>query len=387
MKKPIVCQQLLILQNQKQITKIKTISTPFLMKPITLLLEDGTTYEGQSFGSETNSQGEVVFNTSMVGYPEALTDPSYRGQILTLTYPLIGNYGIPPEIKDSNRIKKFFESNEIQVEGLIISEYCENYNHWNAQKSLGEWLKDYCIPGITGIDTRALTQKLREKGTMLGKIIFKKEKKETPFYDPNLTNLVEEVSIKRPITYKSGRKTVIVLDCGMKNNIIRSFLKRKITVIRVPWNYNFFEKKHKFHGIFISNGPGDPAIIKETHKILQTTLNKKIPIFGICLGNQVLAIAAGAKTYKLKYGHRSQNQPCIDLETSRCYITTQNHGFAVDEKTMPKDWKIWFKNANDRTVEGIKHEKLPFMAVQFHPEATPGPVDTEFLFDEFIKKL
>lgn len=357
------------------------------MKPITLLLEDGTTFEGQSFGSETNSQGEIVFNTSMVGYPEALTDPSYRGQILTLTYPLIGNYGIPSETKDENRIKKFFESHEIQVEGLIVSEYCENYNHWNAKKSLSEWLKDYCIPGITGIDTRALTQKLREKGTMLGKIIFKKEKKETPFNDPNLTNLVDEVSINSPTTYKSGRKTVIAIDCGMKNNIIRSFLKRNITVIRVPWNYNFFEKKQKFHGIFISNGPGDPAIIKETHKILQTALNRKIPTFGICLGTQVLAIAAGAKTYKLKYGHRSQNQPCIDLETNRCYITTQNHGFAVDEKTIPRDWKIWFKNANDETVEGIKHKKLPFTAVQFHPEATPGPVDTEYLFDEFIKKL
>jgi carbamoyl-phosphate synthase small subunit len=354
------------------------------MKNLKLILEDKTVYEGKSFGADISSAGEVVFNTGMMGYPESFTDPSYRGQILVLTYPLIGNYGVPAEIRDTEKIKKFFESEEIHIKGLIVSEYSENYSHWNAKNSLSEWLKKYKIPAITGIDTRALTQKLREKGTMLGKIICEKN---VQLHDPNLDNLIAEVSIKKPILYKRGHKKIIAIDTGVKNNSIRNFLNRDFTVLKVPWNYDFFEAGEKFDGVFIANGPGDPMMVKETHKIVQKCLNKEVPTFGICMGNQILSIAAGAKTYKLKYGHRSQNQPCMDLETGRCYITSQNHGFAVDGKSLPKGWKVWFENVNDKTVEGVKHEKLPFFATQFHPEAWPGPVDTENLFDNFVNIL
>ncbi|MBI2464060.1 glutamine-hydrolyzing carbamoyl-phosphate synthase small subunit [Candidatus Peregrinibacteria bacterium] len=394
-------------------------------KKARLILEDGSSYEGISFGAEMPKSGEVVFNTGMVGYPETFTDPSYKGQILILTYPLIGNYGIPNEKIIKQHLSEAFESEKAQIQGLIVTEYSRNYHHWRANGSLSDWLKKYDVPGISGIDTRMLTQKIREKGAMLGKIVPSNtnnatithqsirstpttihstatnkttttnradtsnpttiDEKNTEFYDPNTHNVVAEVSIKKPILYESGRKKVIIIDTGIKHTIIRNFLNRNITVYRVPWNYDFFEQKIKFDGVFIANGPGDPAIIKETHRLIQTCLNKKIPTVGICLGNQILAIAAGGKTFKLKYGHRSQNQPVIDLETGRAYITSQNHGFAVDPKSLPKGWKVWFENANDHTVEGIKHEKLPFLAVQFHPEATPGPIDTTFLFDTFIK--
>lgn len=354
-----------------------------------LILADGTSLEGKPFGANTDIQGEVVFNTGMVGYPESLTDPSYKGQILVLTYPMIGNYGVPDDSKDKWNIKKFFESSRIQIQGLIVSEYCEEYHHWNARRSLGNWMKRYGVPGLSGIDTRALTQKLREHGVMLGQIVQDGHKPTEKIWDPNAENLVAKVSIKRPIAYNSGRgkKRIIGFDTGIKNNIIRSFLDRDATFIRVPWNYDIWKSKYKFDGVFISNGPGDPAVLAQTHAIIRKALEKKIPIFGICLGIQIMAIAAGAKTYKLKYGHRAQNQPVIDLKTKRCFLTSQNHGFAVNEKTLPVGWEVWMRNANDKTVEGIRHKKLPFMAVQFHPEATPGPLDTGFLFDEFIKML
>lgn len=355
------------------------------MHNATINLADGTTFQGTSFGAEVSTSGEVVFNTSMVGYPESFTDPSYEGQILTLTYPLVGNYGVGGECKDKDKISKRFESEKIHIKGLIVSEYSENYSHWDANKSLGEWLKKNNIPAITDIDTRALTQVLREHGTILGKIVI--NKKDCKLYDPNIDNLVDLVSIKKPITYKRGKKTIVCVDCGMKNNILRNFLDRNITVIRVPWDYDFIEKGLKYDGIFISNGPGDPAILAPLHYILKKAFKLKKPIFGICLGTQVLALASGAKTYKLKFGHRSQNQPCIDIETGRCYITSQNHGFAVDEKTLKKDWKLWLKNANDNTVEGIRHKTLPFFACQFHPEAAPGPTDTMHFFDEFVDML
>lgn len=349
-----------------------------------LVLKDGTTLIGESFGADVSSAGEVVFNTSMVGYPEAMTDPSYRGQILTLTYPLIGNYGIGAACKDDDKISKRFESNEIQVKGIIVSEYSEDYSHWDSKKTLSTWLKENKIPAITGIDTRKLTKKLREHGTILGKIVIEKDVK---YYNPDLDNLPAQVSIKKPKTYKKGKKTIIAIDCGMKNNIVRNFLKRDVSVIRVPWDYDFIKEGLEFDGIFISNGPGDPVMLKETKKIIQKAMKLKKPIFGICLGCQIMALAAGAKTYKLKFGHRSQNQPCIDTETDHCYITSQNHGFAVEEKSLPKDWKIWLTNANDGTIEGIKHKTLPFFSCQFHPEASPGPTDTVHFFDEFVEML
>lgn len=356
------------------------------MEKAYLLLEDGTKLEGKPFGADIESAGEVVFNTGMMGYPESFTDPSYRGQILTLTYPLIGNYGVPGDCKDEHNLKKYFESNSVHIKGLIVSEYCKKPSHWRSKKSLDSWLKKNNVPALADIDTRALTQKLRESGTMLGKIV-KDPKSKLDFYDPDKDNLVAQVSVKKPVTYKAGPKKVVLVDCGAKNNIIRSLLARNITVIKVPWNYDFFKEGLKVDGVFLSNGPGDPMMIKETHEIVKKCLDSDLPVFGICLGNQIMAIAAGAKTYKLKYGHRAQNQPCMDTETGRCYITSQNHGFAVSKKSLPKEFKPWFVNINDKTIEGIKHRTKPIMAVQFHPESMPGPTDTSYLFDEFASQL
>jgi len=349
---------------------------------VKLILEDGSTFQGYIFGSKKKVSGEVVFNTGMVGYPESITDPSYYGQILVLTYPLIGNYGIPNDEKKDD-ISKNFESDKIQVKGLIVSDYSELYSHWNAKKSLSEWMLEHNTPGITSIDTRELTKKLREKGTLLGKIVY--DKYNTPFKDPNKQNLAKEVSINKPIIYKKGKKKIILIDCGVKNNIIRAFLMRNFSVIRVPWNYNFLNEK--VDGIILSNGPGDPKKCVDTIKYTRVAISKNIPILGICLGSQILALAAGADTYKLKYGHRSQNQPCIEAGTKRCYITSQNHGYAVDSNTLPEDWREWFYNNNDATNEGIIHISKPFFGTQFHPEASPGPDDTEFIFDMFIRSM
>lgn len=353
-----------------------------------LILKDGSIFCGESFGALTPTSGEVVFNTSMVGYPESLTDPSYTGQILVLTYPLVGNYGVTDNPHDKDKISKNFESEKIQIKGLIVNEYSDKFSHYKSKKSLSTWLKENNIPAITGIDTRALTQVLREHGTILGKIIVgEKDPSKIDFYNPDLDNLVAKVSIKKPKIYKKGKKKIICIDCGMKNNIIRNFLKRNITVIRVPWNYDFIKEKIKFDGIFISNGPGDPSILTPLHEILRKAMTLKKPIFGICLGCQIMALASGAKTYKLKFGHRSQNQPCLDTKTNHCYITSQNHGFAVEAKSLKKDWEVWLKNTNDNTVEGIRHKNLPFFSCQFHPEATPGPTDTMHFFDDFVKML
>lgn len=352
------------------------------LKLAKLILEDGTEFTGSSFGYEGSTAGEVVFNTGMVGYPETLTDPSYCGQILTLTYPLIGNYGVPADTKE-NGLKKYFESEKIQIQALVVNEYCDSPSHHQNKKTLAAWLKEYKIPAIQGVDTRALTKKLRSHGVMLGKIIIKENLKD--FVDPNENNLIAEVSRKKVATFGKGKYKVIAVDSGIKNNIIRSLAKRDVTIKRVPWDYDFTNEK--FHGLFLSNGPGDPVMAAETIANIRKNLKKNIPIFGICMGLQLLALAAGAKTYKMKFGHRSQNQPCLQLGTKKCYITSQNHGYAVRPQTLPKDWKIWFENANDHTIEGIKHKTKPFMAVQFHPEATPGPTDTAFLFDEFIKLM
>jgi carbamoyl-phosphate synthase small subunit len=318
----------------------------------------------------------------MVGYPESLTDPSYRGQILVLTYPLIGNYGVPGNKLEDNLLK-YFESDRIQVQGLIITDYSFDYSHWNAKKSLSDWMKEYDIPGIYGIDTRELTKKLRTKGTMLGKIINGHEK--VSLNDPNKRNLAAETSIKQPIVYGKGKKKILLVDCGTKNSIIRAFLRRNFTVVRVPWDFDF--EQEKADGIVLSNGPGDPKKCKETIDHVQTVLSKDIPVLGICLGSQILALAAGANTYKLKFGHRSQNQPCVEAGTNRCYITPQNHGYAVDTDTLPQDWREWFYNGNDQTNEGIKHISKPIFGAQFHPEASPGPDDTEFIFDMFVRAM
>jgi carbamoyl-phosphate synthase small subunit len=366
--------------------------------PGKLVLEDGTVFFGSHFGAELGCAGEVVFNTGMVGYPESMTDPSYSGEILCFTYPLIGNYGVPDNEKDEYGLIKNFESGKIHVKGIIISDYSEKHSHWSSVKSLDSWMKENNIPGIYGIDTRELTKKLRSKGTMLGKIVLLKD---IPLYDPNKENLVSKVSIEEPIIYKKGIKKVILIDCGCKNNIIRNLLKRNITVIRVPWDYDFhnlspkgsekekYDEKFDYDGILISNGPGDPKTCIATIKNIKKEIEKENPkpIFGICLGNQILALASGANTYKLKFGHRSQNQPCIEAGTKRCYITSQNHGYAVDTKTLRSGWVEWFTNANDGTNEGIRHKTKPFMSVQFHPEATAGPVDTNHLFDRFVEML
>lgn len=347
-----------------------------------LVLEDGSIFHGCYFGARKTASGEVVFNTGMVGYPESLTDPSYRGQILVLTYPLIGNYGIPNNEKEDGLLK-FFESDRIQIQGLIISDYSHEYFHWNSKKSLSDWMKEYNVPGIYGVDTRELTKKLRRKGTLLGKIVYNNEN--SKFEDPNKRNLVSEVSIEKPIIYKKGKKRLVIVDCGSKNNIIRAFLRRNFTVVRVPWDYDFL--KEKMDGIVISNGPGNPKKCDVTVENIKKAISKNIPILGICLGSQILALAAGADTYKLKYGHRSQNQPCVEVGTKRCYITSQNHGYAVDSDTLPEDWREWFYNNNDKTNEGIVHISKPFFGAQFHPEASPGPDDTEFLFDMFIRAM
>ncbi len=385
------------------------------MRNVTLILGDGSCFHGKSFGYEKSVAGEVVFNTAMSGYPESLTDPSYAGQLMTLTYPLVGNYGVPPFTTESNGLATFMESERIHAEAIIVSDYSENYSHWNATESLAEWLKREQVPGITGIDTRELTKVLREHGVMMGRIVFDDAGNEID--NSQLTidnygeiNYVDRVSCKDIIVYagtESRRfdiatpaaqlncqlstvncqlKKVVLLDCGVKTNIIRCLLKRNVEIIRVPWNYDF--NGLEFDGLFISNGPGDPdtcdAAVQNIRKAMQ---NEKLPIFGICMGNQLLSKAGGARIYKLKYGHRSHNQPVRMVATERCFITSQNHGYAVDNNTLTEDWEPLFINMNDGSNEGIRHKRNPWFSAQFHPEAASGPTDTEFLFDEFVKLL
>ena len=355
-----------------------------------LILEDGTIFEGLSFGAQQSIAGEVVFSTGMVGYPEGITDPSYKGHILILTYPLIGNYGVPDPM--------FWESDRIHISGLIVSNYIDTPSHFQSKRTLASWLRDENVPALEIKDTRLLTQKIRDKGSTLGKIIFKKQ---IPFYDPNKDNLVAKVSTKK-IAYHTeashnGKKRILLyIDCGGKRNIIRCLLKRGADVITVPWDFDPFEgvklrhlegesDLHRLNGIVISNGPGDPKMAGKTIEVIKKAIAEKIPLLGICLGHQLLTLAAGGDTKKLKFGHRSQNQPCLLAGSKRCYITTQNHGFAVNE--IPKGFKPWFTNANDNSNEGIIHTKHPFMSVQFHPEANPGPQDTEWIFDYFLNRI
>ena len=375
-----------------------------------LILDDGSRFSGKSFGYEHPVAGEVVFNTAMTGYPESLTDPSYAGQLMVLTYPLVGNYGVSPFTIESNGLATYMESERIHVEAVIVSDYSEEFSHWNAVESLADWLKREKIPGIAGIDTRELTKVLREHGVMMGKIVFDDEPNHVPEAVYEGVNYIDKVSCKEIIYYtkdKSYRystelpvvqlqselsefnnssKKVVLVDCGVKTNIIRCLLKRGVEVIRVPWNYDF--NGLKFDGLFVSNGPGDPdtcdAAVQNIRRAME---NPRLPIFGICMGNQLLSKAGGASIYKLKYGHRSHNQPVRMVGTNRCFITSQNHGYAVDNSTLSTDWEPLFINMNDGSNEGIRHKKNPWFSAQFHPEAASGPTDTEFLFDEFVNLL
>ena len=379
-----------------------------MKKEAKLILSDGTVFCGWSFGFEGETVGEVVFNTAMTGYPESLTDPSYAGQILVTTFPLIGNYGVPDTGIGEDGLPLFMESDRIHPKAIVVADYSEQYSHWNAKESLASWLKREKVPGISGIDTRRLTKVLREHGVMMGRIILSEEwRVESGEFataldeDYGSVNWVEKVSCKEVITYNEGAdKRVVLVDCGVKANIIRCLIRRGMEVIRVPWDYDF--NQLEFDGLFLANGPGDPEQCSKTVEHIRTFLetesqkssNGEIvkssnirPCMGICLGNQLLARAAGAKTYKLKYGHRSHNQPVREVGTNRCFITSQNHGYAVDDSTLPNDWEPLFVNMNDGSNEGIRHKSNPWMSAQFHPEACSGPTDTEWMFDEFVKML
>ena len=341
-----------------------------------LVLEDGTRFEGTSFGYEDACAGEVVFCTGMVGYPEALTDASFAGQILAMTYPIMGNYGVPDA--------SMWEDDRIHVSGLVVSHYVNTPSHAQSIMTLEDWLKREKIPALEIKDTRLLTQHLRKNGSMLGKILFDRD---MDFSDPNKEQLITRVSVKEVQRVGTGDTTIVLIDCGAKRNIVRSLLARNVRVVTVPWDYDLFSPDctFDFDGILISNGPGNPKLAGKTIQTIRTALERNIPTMGICMGHQLLALAAGGDTYKLKFGHRSQNQPCLMQGTKRCYITTQNHGFAVGK--LPPDFEPWFINANDNSNEGMRHTQLPFFSVQFHPEAAPGPMDTEWLFDYFLEKV
>ena len=358
------------------------------MRKVTLQLSDGTEFHGKSFGYEQPVAGEVVFNTAMMGYPETLTDPSYAGQLLTMTFPLVGNYGVPPFTFDKQTgLPDFMESDRIYASALIVSDYSEQYSHWNAVESLGEWLQREKVPGITGIDTRELTKVLREHGVMMGKILFDDEPNNVPEADYEGVNFVDRVSVKEIVRYNEGAgRKVVLVDCGVKANIIRELIQRGVEVVRVPWNYDYTDME--FDGLFLANGPGDPDMCSEAVEIIRKQMSRsRKPICGICMGNQLLSKAAGATIYKLKYGHRGHNQPVRMVGTQKCFITSQNHGYAVDARTLDKDWEELFVNMNDASNEGIRHKENPWFSSQFHPEACSGPVDTEFMFDKFVETL
>jgi carbamoyl-phosphate synthase small subunit len=365
-------------------------------KEALLLLEDGSIFFGRGFGAEVDSIGEVVFNTGMVGYLESMTDPSYAGQVLCFTYPLIGNYGVPSyKDRDGFGLPRFFESDSIKVKGIVVQEACETPSHWASSRTLSKWMESEGIPGIEGVDTRALVTKIREAGVMMGVLANGAESKGKERLSELLAraesyssqNFVKGVSVPAPVIHGEGERRVVLLDCGTKYGIVRNLLKRGFQVIRLPYDASYSTvMKHDPSGVVVCNGPGDPQLLQNTAKCVGSLIDAEVPLLGICLGEQVVGMSQGAETFKLKYGHRGQNKPCVDLLTGRGFVTSQNHGYALSEKTLKgTGLKPWFVNADDKTIEGVVHENRPCMAVQFHPEATPGPFDTIFVFDKFVE--
>jgi carbamoyl-phosphate synthase small subunit len=377
-----------------RVQKIPTLKQTYTGYAAKLMLEDGTVFDGIGFGYPSAIAGEVVFNTGMVGYTETLTDPSYRGQILCLTYPLVGNYGVPSyDIKDEHGLPKFFESDRIQVRGLLIHDLSDIASHWSCIKTLDQWLYEEKVPGIYNIDTRELTKKLREHGVMMGAIVVSENAIDESLLKRMLAsakyeglNFMPEVSTKRVQEYGDKSKDcVVVLDTGVKYSIIRNIMRTGYRVIRLPWHATY-EQTMSYNpmGVVISNGPGDPKVCTSTIKTASKLINTSTPTLGICLGNQILALAGGANTYKLRFGHRGQNKPCLNKRNNQVYVTSQNHGYGIDPKSLASTgFKVWFSNADDNTVEGFEHKSKPIIAVQFHPEASPGPYDCMFVFDRF----
>lgn len=381
-------------ENTERVTPLsgrqKFRASPVTRERATFTIRNGPIFHGTSFGARSNVSGEAVFTTSLVGYPESMTDPSYRGQILVFTQPLIGNYGVPSSVRDEFGLLKYFESPHIQPVGVVVADVAEKYSHWTAVESLGEWCAREGVPAISGVDTRAIVTYLREQGSSLARLTIGEEydqDEDEAFIDPEQINLVRRVSTKAPFHVSAPDPVahVAVIDCGVKENILRSLVSRGASITVFPYNYPIHKVAHHFDGIFISNGPGDPTHCQEAVYHLRKTMEQsQMPIFGICLGHQLLALAAGAKTIKLKYGNRAHNIPALDLTTGRCHITSQNHGYAVDAATLPKDWRPYFLNLNDNSNEGLIHNTRPIFSTQFHPEAKGGPLDSAYLFDIYI---